>query len=70
MSRVSDDPRTYLREAVALADRVMRRPGDEDAAIKLAAKVDALAEALEHGAYKLVRRTAATPARRGRRSRS
>ena len=36
MGRVSDDPRVYLREAVALADRVMRRPGDEDAAIKLA----------------------------------
>jgi hypothetical protein len=65
MSKVSGDPRTYLREAVVLAERVLKHPGDEDAAIKLAAKVDALAEAFKHGSYKLVRKSAVTT-RRGR----
>jgi hypothetical protein len=56
MGKVSNDPRTYLREAVAIAESVMKRPSDQDAALKLAVKVDALAEAFAHGDYKLVRR--------------
>jgi hypothetical protein len=57
MGKANDDPRTYLREACVLADQVMDRPHDKNTAIKLAVKVQALAEAFEHGAYKLVRRT-------------
>ena len=56
MARVSADPRAYLREALQLSDQLMERPGDERTAIKLAIKVQALAEALAHGAFKLVRR--------------
>jgi len=56
MSKVSNDPRTYLREALALAEKVFDRPHDESAALKLAIKVQALDEAIQHGAFKLVRR--------------
>lgn len=63
MGKVSNDPRTYLREALALSDRVLDRPSDEATAVKLAVKVQALAEALAHGGYELV-------SRRARRSRS
>jgi len=62
MGKVSDDPRVYMREAVAIAKRVIDRPSallgrrDEEA-VKLGVKVLALAEAFEKGAFKLVRRT-------------
>ena len=56
MGKVSSDPRTYLREALALSDRVMERPDDENAALKLAIKVQALGEAFQHGSYTLVPR--------------
>jgi hypothetical protein len=56
MSKVSDDPRIFLKEAIVLADQVFSRPKDRDAAIRLASKVMALDEALTHGSFKLVRR--------------
>jgi hypothetical protein len=57
MSKVSDDPRIYLREALALSERALERPGDKRVVLQLAVKVQAIDEALQHGAYKLVRRT-------------
>ena len=56
MGKLSDDPRTYLREAVALAQQVFVDPGDRDKAFKLAIKVEALDEAMSHGKFKLVRK--------------
>lgn len=56
MAKTSADPRTYLREAVVLADLVSVQPQDKNLAIKLALKVQALDEALRHGSYKLVRK--------------
>ena len=58
MSKVSSDPRTYLREAVALSERVLDRPTDQDTAMKLAIKVQALDEAFQHGSFTLVSRRA------------
>ena len=52
MGKVSQNSRTYLREAVTLADRVIARPYDKDMAFKLAVKVLALEEALLHGGFK------------------
>ncbi len=56
MSKDSGDPLMFLREALELSDQVIDRPRDERLSTKLAIKVQALAEAIDHGDFTLVRR--------------
>jgi len=56
MSKISGDPQTFLREALELSDQVIDRPRDERLSTRLAIKVQALAEAIDHGDYKIVLR--------------